>query len=388
MKPLRLAIIGAGHLGRIHARVAATLPEIELVAVVDPLEEIRQSVAKECSVSRGASSAGQKAVGSHVSAVSAVADYRDVIGQIEAAIIATPTSTHHAIGLELLNAGVPLLIEKPLARSVAEANELVALARKKGLALQVGHVERFNPALLAVAANLRDPKYIEAKRTSGYTFRSTDIGVVLDVMIHDLDIVLSLTRSPVEEVQALGISLLGGHEDIATARLTFASGCVANLSASRVSFQQQRTMTIFTSRCSASINFATHEATVVKPSDQVLRREFRVEKLTPAERTYWREHLFDELLVRNQFQPAPVNAIQEEQRDFVRAVREGRAPRVDGAAGRDAVVVAEMILRRIEEHAWDGTSSGRHGPFAMPALPIIAGTTTTAAEYRERRRAG
>jgi predicted dehydrogenase len=252
----------------------------------------------------------------------------------------------------------------------------------------VGHVERFNPALAAVAADVRDPKYIEATRTSGYTFRSTDIGVVLDVMIHDLDVVLSLAKSPVVEVQALGISVLGGHEDMATARLTFASGCVATLTASRVSFQQRRTMSIFTSRGSASINFATHEATVVRPSDAVLRREFRADQLSPDERTYWKEHLFDELLVRSPLTATPINAIQEEQRDFVAAVRTGRAPRVDGAAGRDAVAVAEMILQRIDEHAWDGTPAGRHGPFAMPALPIIAGTTQPAVERHERRRAG
>ncbi len=175
---------------------------------------------------------------------------------------------------------------------------------------------------------------------------------------------------------------------MATARLTFASGCVANSTASRVSFQQQRTMSIFTSRGSASINFATHEATVVKPRDEVLRREFRVDQLSADERAYWKEHLFDELLVRTQRDARPVNAIQEEQRDFVAAIRNGKAPRVDGAAGRDAVAVAEMILERIEEHAWDGTSAGRHGPFAMPALPIIAGTTQPAPERHERRRAG
>jgi predicted dehydrogenase len=207
-------------------------------------------------------------------------------------------------------------------------------------------------------------------------------------MIHDLDIVLSLANSPVEDVQALGISVLGGHEDLATARLTFASGCVAQLSASRVSFQQRRTMTIFTSRGSASINFATHEATVVKPCEEVLRREFRADQLSPADRAYWKEHLFDELLVRTQSEQPAGNAIQEEQRDFVRAIREGGTPRVDGVAGRNAVAVAEMILERIEEHAWDGTPSGRNGPFAMPALPIIAGTTQPSAERHERRRAG
>ena len=369
MSALRVAVVGAGHLGRIHARIAAGLEGIELVAVADPLESARTSVSQEAHT-RG------------------VADYRQLIGSIGAAIVATPTASHHAIGMELLGAGVPLLIEKPLAPTAAEANELVALARKQGVVLQVGHVERFNPALLAVSADVRDPKYIEATRTSGYTFRSTDIGVVLDVMIHDLDIVLSLARSTVEDVQAMGISVLGGHEDLATARLIFASGCVAHLSASRVSFQQQRTMTVFTSRGSSSLNFATHEATVVRPREEVLRREFHVDRLSPEERAYWKEHLFDKLLVRTPHQAPPVNAIQEEQRDFVRAVRDGRTPRVDGAAGRDAVAVAEMILERIEEHAWDGTSVGRRGPFAMPALPVVAGTVPPVSEPHQRRRAG
>jgi predicted dehydrogenase len=366
---LRVAVVGAGHLGRIHARIAAGLPEIELVAVADPIEAARTSVAQEAKTQ-------------------AIEDYRTLIGQIDAAIVAAPTVLHHAIGMELLGAGVPLLMEKPLAPNAAEANDLVALARKKGVVLQVGHVERFNAALTAVAADIRDPKYVEATRTSGYTFRSTDIGVVLDMMIHDLDIVLAIANSHVEEVQALGVSVMGGHEDMATARLTFASGCVANLSASRVSFQQRRTMSVFTSRGTASINFATHEAMVVKPREDVLRREFRVDQLSTTERAYWKEHLFDELLVHRQLQSPPVNAIQEEQRDFVAAIREGRAPRVDGAAGRNAVAVAEMILEKIEEHAWDGITAGRRGPFAMPALPIIAGTTQPAEDREPRRRAG
>jgi predicted dehydrogenase len=369
VNPLRVAVIGAGHLGRIHARIAAGLEEIELVAVADPVESSRSSVAKE--------------VGAR-----AVADYHELIGEIDAAIVAAPTELHHAIGMDLLTSGVALLMEKPLAPTVAQADELAALARRQNLVLQVGHVERFNPALTAVAADVRDPKFIEATRTSGYSFRSTDIGVVLDVMIHDLDIALSLARSTVEEVQAMGVSVLGGHEDLATARIRFASGCVAQLSASRVSFQQRRTMSIFTSRACASLNFATHEATVIRPREDVLRREFQVEDLAPAERAYWKEHLYDELLTRTQHEPQAVNAIQEEQRDLVRAIREGRAPRVDGVAGRNAVAVAEMILEQIEEHSWDGTQSGRRGPFAMPALPIIAGSTKQVAEPRERRRAG
>jgi predicted dehydrogenase len=369
VKPLRVAVVGAGHLGRIHARIAAALDEIDLIGVADPFETARNSVAQEAKTR-------------------AYADFRELIGDVEAAIIATPTSHHHAVAMELLHCGIPLLIEKPLALTAVQCDQLVYLARQKGVTLQVGHVERFNPALTAVAADVRDPRYIEAVRTSGYTFRSTDIGAVMDIMIHDLDIVLALANSTVTYVQALGISVLGGHEDIATARLTFANGCVANLSASRVSFEQRRTMTIFTTRGCASINFATHEASVVKPCDAVLRRQFQAEKLSAEERAYWKDHVFDELLVRVPRDSKPVNAIQEEQRDFVNSIRMGKSPRVEGAAGRDAVAVAEMILGQIEEHAWDGTSAGRHGAFAMPALPIIAGKTLPDVEPHERRRAG
>jgi predicted dehydrogenase len=369
VNPLRVAVIGAGHLGRIHARLAAGCEDIDLVAVADPVEAARESVAQEAKTR-------------------AVADYRELIGKIDAAIIATPTTYHHAVGMELLGCGLPLLIEKPIAITSQQATELVNLARQKNVALQVGHVERFNPALIAVAADVCDPKYIEATRTSGYTFRSTDIGVVMDMMIHDLDIVLSLAKSTVTDVQSLGISVLGGHEDMASVRLTFASGCVANLTASRVSFHQKRMMSIFTSRGSASINFGTFEATVVRPSDSVLRREFRADQLSADERAYWKENVFTQLLVRSQRDAQPVNAIQEEQRDFVNAIRTGQPPKVDGAAGRDAIAVAEMILDRMEEHAWDGNANGRLGVFAMPALPVIAGSTQPSGDRVERRRAG
>jgi predicted dehydrogenase len=369
MTPLRVAVIGAGHLGRIHARIAAGIDEIELVAVADPVESCRDAAAAEAKT-RG------------------VEDYRELIGEIDAAILATPTNTHHTIGIELLSSGIPLLIEKPLATSAAAADDLVNLARKQGLVLQVGHVERFNPALAWVASEVHDPKYIEATRTSGYSFRSTDIGVVLDMMIHDLDIVLTLAKSTVERVQALGISVLGGHEDMATARITFASGLVANLTASRVAFQQQRTMSIFTSRASATIDFGTQDASIVKPREDVLRRQFQVERLTGDEKSHLKANLFDELLVRTKHEPAQINAIEEEQRDFVAAIHSGKSPRVDGAAGRDAVAVSALILESIQEHAWDGASAGRHGPFAMPALPVTPATDRWPVPAPPLRRAG
>ena len=369
MTPLRVAVIGAGHLGRIHARIAAGLDDFQLVAVADPVAACRDTAAAE----------GQ---------TRAVSDYRELIGEIDAAIIATPTNTHHTIGVELLSSGIPLFIEKPLSTHAAAADDLVNLARKQGLVLQVGHVERFNPALAWVASEVRDPKYIEATRTSGYSFRSTDIGVVLDVMIHDLDIVLALAKSTVTNVEALGISVLGGHEDMATARLTFASGLVAQLTASRVSFRQQRTMNIFTSRASASIDFATQEASLVKPREDVLRRRFQIDRLTTDERAHLKDHLFDELLIRTEHEPIKINAIEEEQRDFVASIRTGKTPRVDGQAGRDAVAVSGMILESIHEHAWDGSAAGRHGPFAMPALPMIPATDRWQEDATPRRRAG
>ena len=368
MKPLRVAVIGTGHLGRIHARIAAGLDDIELVAVVDPVESSRTSVAQE-------------------TGTRAVADYRELIGQIDAAIIATPTTYHHAVGMDLLGLGLPLLIEKPIALTSAQATDLVNLAEKKRLALQVGHVERFNPALTAVAPDVRDPKYIEAHRTSGYSFRSTDIGVVMDIMIHDIDVVLSLAKSHVVHVDALGISVLGGHEDMATARLTIRQRLrCPNL-------RLARELPADAARCRSSPRAAARRSISLrtKPASsnqakKCLRRDFRADKLNADERAYWKEHVFDQLIVRTARDSKPINAIEEEQRDFVSAVRTGQSPRVDGAAGRDALAVCEMIVERISEHAWDGTPTGRRGAFAMPALPIIAGTT--AAEPQERRRAG
>ena len=240
-----------------------------------------------------------------------------------------------------------------------------------------------------MAADVRDPKYIEATRTSGYTFRSTDIGVVMDVMIHDLDIVLSLAKSSVEDVQALGISVLGGHEDMATARLTFASGCVAQLDglARELSAEADDVDLHVAGQCFDQLRDARSDGREAERRGACGANSGPTSFRPTSGRT-GKSTCSTELLVRSQRDAQPVNAIQEEQRDFVAAVRTGKAPRVDGAAGRDAIAVAEMILERIEEHAWDGTPAGRHGPFAMPALPIIAGTTQPAVDRHERRRAG
>jgi predicted dehydrogenase len=352
---LRLAVVGVGHLGRIHARLAAKLPEIELVAVVDARREARDAAAAE-------------------TGARAVAEYRELFGEVDAAIVATPTCSHSAVASDLIRGGVHVLVEKPITATLQEAEELVQLARRRQAVLQVGHVERFNPALVSVADRLTEPKYIEARRQSGYTFRSTDVGVVMDLMIHDIDVVLSLVKSPVTRVDALGVSVLGDHEDMVSARLQFANGAAANLVASRTSFAPARTMQVFTASRFASIDFAARRATIVEPRRDVLDRGFRVADLSEDERTRLRERLFEELLVRQEVPAIETNAIEEEQRDFAAAIRTGGSPRVTGADGRDAVAVAEAVLQRVRLHAWDGVDGRRLGPLALPttAAPAAA----------------
>ncbi|MEX0977936.1 MAG: Gfo/Idh/MocA family oxidoreductase, partial [Pirellulales bacterium] len=215
MNNLKLAVVGAGHLGRIHARLLAEMSDVELVGIVDPLPTARDKAAADCGTS-------------------ALADHRLLMGRVDGAVIATPTRLHHAVALDFLRAGTPLLVEKPLAATVAEADELVETARRHGTVLQVGHIERFNPAFVAAAGRVGRPRYVDAVRAAPFTGRSTDIGVVHDLMIHDIDLVLSLVDAPLVRVEAVGLPILGQNEDVAQARLEFADGCVANLSASRV----------------------------------------------------------------------------------------------------------------------------------------------------------
>jgi predicted dehydrogenase len=347
MNKLKIAVIGAGRLGGFHAQKLAGFPDVELAAVVDPLAENRQRVAAECHVA-------------------AMADHRGLFGKIDAAVIASPTIHHHALAMECLERGIHLLVEKPLCSTHADAEQLVAAARRNKVILQVGHVERFNPAFAAVAPHVRNPKYIEAERNSGFTFRSTDVGVVLDLMIHDIDLVLSLARGRLRKVDALGLSVLGGHEDVANARLEFDCGCVANLSASRVSSEAARRMQIWSARAFASIDFAARVTTLVRPSETLLERRFDVDALSPAEKDHYRNHLSDELLPRERKEFDSVDALALELRDFVDSIRSSRVPRVTGEHGSNALAVAEKILEQINSHAWDDAPDGPVGPRAEP----------------------
>jgi predicted dehydrogenase len=329
-RKFRVAVLGGGHLGTIHTRLLRSIDDVDLVGAVDPVEATRSRIAAEFGVAT-------------------FADHRPLLGQIDAAIIAAPTEHHYWLGMELAEAGVHLLIEKPIAASRAEAEALIRATAARKLVLQVGHVERFNPAFTATAAHIRHPWFIEAVRASGYTFRSIDVGVVMDLMIHDIDLVLSLVGSEVVDVEAIGAAVLGPHEDMAHARLRFANGCIVNLNASRTSFEPQRRMQVYTDDAFVGIDFANCSAKIVHPSDKSRRREIDVFSLTSAEKQHYRETLFTELLPLREIQVEKRNAILDEQHDFLISIRSGQSPQVTGQQGRDALVVAEEIVASIAE---------------------------------------
>ncbi|TWU25937.1 Gfo/Idh/MocA family protein [Bythopirellula polymerisocia] len=347
MSRLKIAVVGAGHLGRFHARIAAALPDARLVAIVDTNEVACHELAAET---------GAKPLN----------DFRDLFGLVDAAIVATPTESHFEIARELLTGGIHVLAEKPITTTVSEAEELVELAQRQQLTLQVGHIERFNPALSAIRDRLQDPKYITTRRLSPYSFRSTDIGVVHDLMIHDIDAILSLVKSPVTRVEAVGMSVLGNSEDMVDARLHFSSGCIANLTASRVSFTAERSMQVFTDECCATIDFGARKASLVAPTKEILSRQFEVDTLTNDQKSKLREQMFAELLIKSDVVIEDANAMQLEQLDFVRAIRTSTEPQVTGVDGRDALAVAESILHQVHAHKWDGIAGNRQGPMAQP----------------------
>lgn len=372
MNPLRLAVIGAGRLGGFHAQKAAAREDIALVGVADPVAAQRKRVAAQCGCR-------------------AVDDYRDLIPEIDAAVVAAPTALHHQIGLELLAGGVHVLMEKPLALTSQDAWELVQAAKAGRVVLQVGHVERFNPAFSGSVEHLHDAKYIEAVRASGFTFRSLDVGVVLDLMIHDIDLVLSLVGSPVRRIDAVGFSVIGGHEDVANARLEFENGAVASLNASRISREPVRRMCVWTSQTYSSIDFAARETAIIRPSRTLQQRQFDAENLTAEEIDHYREHFLDEHLPCKTLRAEGIDALAAELNDFVESLRTPRQPQVTGEHGAEAVEVAEQVLAEINSHRWDGSIDGAVGPHGLRHPSIIPGPHWNMAPSRapmQRKEAG
>lgn len=343
MKPLRVAVVGVGHLGRHHARILGSMPDVELTAVADSRPEQALAIAESLGVR-------------------AVVDYRELIGRVDAVSIAVPTVLHREVAGAFLEAGIPAMVEKPLAGTVAEAEELVELARSAGATLQVGHVERFNPALDALRESPLRPKFLSGERMAMYTFRSTDVGVVFDLMIHDIDLVLSLVDSPVKSVSAVGVALFGDHEDVADARIEFENGAVATLAASRASYATSRKMRVWGAEGYASLDFGARRATIVRPSDEFLAGGVDLEGVDLAQPAAIKEHLFGKVLRVDQVEPPPCDQLTRELADFVAAVRDGSRPRVPGEAGLEAVRVADRIVRSLDAHRWEADAPAPSTP--------------------------
>ncbi|MGY8769077.1 MAG: Gfo/Idh/MocA family protein [Pirellulales bacterium] len=353
MRDLRLAVIGTGHLGRIHARLAKGIPGIQLVAVVDPDAKVCGAVAAENEV---------KACGSH----------SEIMHEIDAAIVATPTRYHKEVAAELLSSDIHVLVEKPITLTSSDADSLNVLAEQNNLILQVGHVERFNPVFSHVAETINNPRYIEATRASGYTFRSTDVGVVLDLMIHDIDLVLSLVQSDVAEVAATGFTAFGPHEDMVQARLTFENGCVANLTASRVSYAPRRDMQIFAANGHFNLDFTTRNLKSISPAPAVVASSWDPHHISDSQKESIKQHLFESYLPLQEVELQQCNAIEEEIKDFANCVRHGGVPRVTGQAGRDAVAVAQQVIQAVEEHCWVDQDQVLRGPRMTPEPRVIS----------------
>jgi predicted dehydrogenase len=304
---LRVAVIGVGHLGKHHARILSALPGVELVAVVDTNRARAEEIA----------------AANHTQAAF---DSRDLVGRVDAVTIAVPTEIHRDIALPFLEAGVPVLVEKPMARSLAEADDLIAASAASGAMLAVGQTERFNPAVAAARPLLSDPRFIEVHRLGTFPERSLDIDVVFDLMIHDLDVVLSLVKSEVESIDAVGVPVLTGRVDIANARLRFANGCIANLTASRISRDRVRKIRFFQPSAYVSIDYAAQKVELWRlekgggPMPSIQGGDIDVPNEEPLKR---------ELV------------------DFVDAVVSRRAPLVTGEDGRRALAIAQAITDKI-----------------------------------------
>jgi len=308
MKPLRVAVVGAGAFGRNHARVLSRMPGVELVAIADVDLERAEQLAGEYGTQ-------------------ACAEMHDLRGQIDAATIATPTITHEAVATELLSSGVDVLIEKPIADSAEGGARLTRLAEENGQILQVGLLERFNPAVIELGKQCTTPLFFEVHRLSVFTPRSLDVDVVLDLMIHDLDIVLSLMGEQPREIRAAGISILSKKVDIANVRLSFARGCVANLTASRVSTEQVRKLRLFQPGEYLAVDYQRQDLVRLR----ILPNELQIG--------------LEQVAIQRD------EPLQLELAAFVKAVRERGRPKVDGRQATEALRLAEEILVTIKEHA-------------------------------------
>jgi predicted dehydrogenase len=302
MNQLRVGVVGVGHIGKNHARLYAEIEGAQFSAIFDSNAETAAQIAEQY----------------QVRAAQSLDEFADLI---DAASVATPTNSHHAVALPLLEKGKHLLIAKPIAEDSTQASELAELATQRKLVLQVGHVERFNPVLSALEARLTHPRFIEAHRLSPFPNRSTDIGVVLDLMIHDLEIILHLVRAPVQSIDAVGVPVLSRREDIANARIRFENGCVANITSSRISPEQMRKIRVFQEDAYLSLDYQNQSGEIYRrTATGIERAPVEIEREEPLKR---------QLL------------------SFVECARTGLRPKVSGFEATAALEIAVEITKKI-----------------------------------------
>ncbi|NMC21228.1 MAG: Gfo/Idh/MocA family oxidoreductase [Thermogutta sp.] len=354
MEPLRVIVIGGGRLGQFHAAKLAARADVQLIGIVEPSAERREELARQ--------------------GFPVFADAGRVLSEVRAAIVAAPTTLHGRIVRSLLADGIDVLVEKPIASCAAEARQMVALAKTAGRILQVGHIERFNPAYSVAEQSVSSPWLIEAVRCGPFTGRSLDVGVVLDLMIHDLDLILSLTNSFPTAITASGQALLGGEEDVAEARIEFDNGCTAVLHASRITRQPRREMKIWSNAAIAQIDFAAGRVSLTRVHPDLQAGRFRAGALPAAELRRIQPQFHDVYLPEEIVACEKRDALAAEIADFVDCVRTRRPPVVDGAAGLAALQVAEAITQAI---ASGEIIRPQHVPVAAP--PVLPGRHSEAA---------
>jgi predicted dehydrogenase len=312
MQKPRVGVIGVGYLGKFHAEKYAHMDHVDLVGVVDTAKDNAVDVAKKLGTT-------------------AYFDYKDLFGKVDAVSIVVPTPLHFDISSDFLKHDVDVLIEKPITTTLEEADELIRISESRGLMIQVGHLERFNPAVVALQDIINQPMFIESHRLSVYNERGTDVSVVLDLMIHDIDIILNFVKSDIKNIHAAGIPVISEHVDIANARLEFTSGCVANVTASRISTKNERKIRLFQRDAYISVDFANHEITVIQKNGQG-----GLVDLIPG-------------MEIKQLCFTKGDALEDELKAFVKAVTTRKPPEVTGQVGRAALKMALNIMEQIRQ---------------------------------------
>ena len=331
MEKLKAVVIGAGHLGKEHSRIYSEMPEVNLVGVVDTDKDAGEAVAQRCKTRYYSS-------------------LKEILDKVDVASVVVPTKSHYEITKELLNNGIHVLVEKPMTGTVSEAEDLIKLGRQSSVILQPGYIERFNPALEAIKKLDVSLKFIECHRLSPFTFRSADIGVVLDLMIHDIDIILYLSKSKVKKIDAVGVNVIADKEDIANARIQFEDGCVANITASRVSFEPMRRIRLFSENSYISLDYQKQEALIYKKSPKLTLKSIDIENKGVSNITDLKNFSFGDMLKIERIKMNNQEPLRKELESFIDCVKNGKQPVVSGEEGIEAIKIADVIREEINKN--------------------------------------